>query len=41
MNRYNKAYYGKEISPVQIIVEKKVSNKGSYKLRAALEKAAR
>ncbi len=37
----NKAYYGKEVSPVQIIVEKKVSNKGSFKLRSALEKAGR
>ncbi|MBI5593264.1 MAG: lipid-binding SYLF domain-containing protein [Deltaproteobacteria bacterium] len=37
----NKAYYGKEVSPVQIIVEKKVSNKGSSKLRATLEKAGR
>lgn len=37
----NKAYYGREVSPVQIIVEKKVSNKGSYKLRSALEKAGR
>jgi lipid-binding SYLF domain-containing protein len=37
----NKAYYGREVSPVQIIVEKKVSNKGAYKLRSALEKAGR
>jgi SH3 domain-containing YSC84-like protein 1 len=35
----NKAYYGKDVSPVQIIVEKKVSNKGSAQLRAALKKA--
>ena len=35
----NKAYYGEEVSPVQIIVEKKVSNAGSSELRAALKKA--
>jgi len=29
----------KVVSPVEIIVEKKVSNKGSSKLRAALKKA--
>lgn len=34
----NKAYYGKGASPVEIIVEKKVSNKGSEELRAALKK---
>jgi lipid-binding SYLF domain-containing protein len=37
----NKAYYGKGASPVEIIVEKKVSNKGSEKLRAALKKAVK
>jgi lipid-binding SYLF domain-containing protein len=37
----NKAYYGQEVSPVQIIVEKKASNKGSSELRAALKKAAK
>jgi len=35
----NKAYYGEEVSPVQIIVEKKVSNKGSEQLRTDLKKA--
>ena len=35
----NKAYYGEEVSPVQIIVEKKVSNEGSSGLRTALKKA--
>jgi len=35
----NKAYYGEEVSPVQIIVEKKVSNAGSSGLRDALKKA--
>ena len=35
----NTAYYGKEVSPVQIIAQKKVSNKGSSELRAALKKA--
>lgn len=37
----NKAYYGKDISPVQIVVEKKATNKGSNSLRAALKKAAK
>jgi SH3 domain-containing YSC84-like protein 1 len=37
----NKAYYGKAASPVEIIVEKKVSNKGSEELRAALKKAVK
>lgn len=37
----NKAYYGKDVNPVQIIVEKKVSNKGAAQLRADLKKAAK
>jgi lipid-binding SYLF domain-containing protein len=37
----NKAYYGKEVTPVQIIVEKKANNKGSAGLREALKKAAK
>jgi lipid-binding SYLF domain-containing protein len=37
----NKAYYGKAVTPVQIIVEKKVSNKGSAGLREALTKATK
>jgi len=37
----NKAYYGKEVSPVQIIVEKKVSEEGSAQLRAALKNATK
>jgi lipid-binding SYLF domain-containing protein len=37
----NKAYYGKEVTPVQIIVEKKASNKGSARLREALKKATK
>ena len=37
----NKAYYGKAVTPVQIIVEKKVSNKGSDGLREALKKATK
>jgi lipid-binding SYLF domain-containing protein len=37
----NKAYYGKEVTPVQIIVDKKVSNKGSAGLREALKKATK
>jgi lipid-binding SYLF domain-containing protein len=37
----NKDYYGQAVTPVQIIVEKKVSNKGSARLREALIKAAK
>ena len=37
----NKAYYGQSATPVQIIVEKKVSNKGSAGLREALKKATK
>ena len=36
----NTAYYGKKVSPVQIIAQKKVSNEGASELRAALKKAA-
>ena len=38
--KMNKAYYDKEVSPVQIIVEKKAQNEGSARLRSALKKAA-
>jgi lipid-binding SYLF domain-containing protein len=37
----NKAYYGKDVRPVGIIVKKDVSNKGSDRLREELEKATR
>ena len=37
----NKAYYGKEVRPVDIIVKKEVSNKGSAELREALKKAVK
>ena len=37
----NREYYGKEVSPVDIIVKKEVSNKGSEELRAALRKKAK
>jgi lipid-binding SYLF domain-containing protein len=37
----NKAYYGQEVSPVQIIAQKKVSNKGSDELRSALKRAGK
>jgi lipid-binding SYLF domain-containing protein len=37
----NKAYYGKEVRPVEIVVEKKVSNKGSSELRTTLKKAGK
>jgi len=37
----NKAYYGKEVRQVEIVVEKKVSNKGSSELRATIKKAVK
>jgi len=37
----NKAYYGKDVRPVDIIVKKDVSNKGSAELLATLKKAAK
>jgi lipid-binding SYLF domain-containing protein len=37
----NKAYYGKAVSPVDIIVKNAVSNKGSAKLREELKKAVK
>lgn len=37
----NKAYYGKEVPPVDIIVKKEVSNKGSAQLRDTLKKAVK
>jgi len=37
----NQAYYGKKVSPVQIIVEKAVSNPGSAQLRADLKSVAK
>ena len=39
-DKLNAAYYGKQVRPVEIIVEKKVSKKGSSSLRAALAKAS-
>ncbi|HXX53844.1 MAG TPA: lipid-binding SYLF domain-containing protein [Thermodesulfovibrionales bacterium] len=37
----NKEYYGKEVRPVEIVVERKVSNRGSEELRATLKKAVK
>ena len=37
----NKAYYGKAVSPVDIIVKNAASNKGSAKLREELKKAVK
>jgi len=37
----NRAYYGGDVTPVDIIVKKDVSNRGSAELRAALKKATR
>ncbi len=39
--KLNKAYYGKDVTPVDIVVTQKVSNKDSAPLRAALKKAAK
>ena len=36
----NEAYYGKAVSPADIVVKMEVSNKGSDELREALKKAA-
>ena len=35
----NKAYYGKNVSPVEIVAKKEVSNKGAAELRETLKKA--
>ena len=40
-NDWNAAYYGQEVTPVDIIVRRSVSNPGSAELRAALAKATR
>jgi lipid-binding SYLF domain-containing protein len=40
-DKLNQAYYHKAVSPIGIIVEKKVSNNGSSRLRSAVEKAAK
>lgn len=37
--KMNQAYYGKEVTPIQIIVEKKAHNEGSARLRSALKEA--
>lgn len=37
----NKAYYGKEVSPLDIIVKNAVSNPGSAKLREELKKGGK
>ena len=39
--KMNKAYYGKEVSPIQIIVENKVQDEGTTNLRSGLKKAAK
>jgi lipid-binding SYLF domain-containing protein len=39
--KVNKAYYGKEVSPIQIIVENKVQDEGTTNLRSGLKKAAK
>ncbi len=37
----NRAYYGKDVRPVDIIVKKEVSKKGAAELRASLKKAVK
>jgi lipid-binding SYLF domain-containing protein len=39
-DRLNRAYYGKEVRPADIIVARAVSNRGADELRAILQKAA-
>ena len=39
-DKWNKAYYGKAVSPVDIIVKRSVSNPGSKALRTSVAKAA-
>jgi lipid-binding SYLF domain-containing protein len=38
-DKWNEAYYGKAVSPVDIIVKRSVSNPGSEKLRSSVTKA--
>jgi lipid-binding SYLF domain-containing protein len=40
-DKLNQAYYHKAVSPIGIIVEKRVSNNGSSRLRSVVEKAAK
>ena len=37
----NKAYYGRAITPLEIIVDKKVANPGSAELLAALKRGGK
>jgi SH3 domain-containing YSC84-like protein 1 len=37
----NKAYYGADLTPIQIIVEKEAKNAGSSALRESLKKASK
>jgi hypothetical protein len=39
-DKWNAAYYGKAVSPVDIIVKNSVSNSGSKALRTSVAKAA-
>jgi lipid-binding SYLF domain-containing protein len=39
-DKWNEAYYGKAVSPIDIIVKRSVSNPGSKALRTSLAKAA-
>lgn len=41
MDKWNHAYYGKEVTPVEIIVSHEVSNPQSEKLRSELAKAGK
>jgi hypothetical protein len=36
----NKAYYGRDVRPTDIVIKHTVSNRGANELRAALKRAA-
>jgi len=38
-DKWNEAYYGKAVSPIDIIVKRSVSNPGSKALRTSVAKA--
>ncbi|MBW2671730.1 MAG: lipid-binding SYLF domain-containing protein, partial [Deltaproteobacteria bacterium] len=40
-DKWNKAYYGKAVTPVDILVKRSVNNHGSKELRETVDKAAR
>ena len=40
-DKLNQAYYGKNVRPVEIVVEKKVANSGTAALRTSVRKATK